>query len=141
MNGAQKTNRRRTARAIEKDASKLRRRRRCDNCNKLYQPRRDDQKFCRDNEDPDKCRKEFYRYGSSYGPLKTGLHKAIEKKYSELLRVMESGLKKQSERYRVRVSQLEIECKNLTFQMSAVREQIELLLVERSNAEAKPQAG
>lgn len=59
-------------------------RRRCQNCNKLYMPSREDQKFCRDLPDPDKCRKEFYRYGSSYGPLKTGLHKAIDKKYAAL---------------------------------------------------------
>jgi hypothetical protein len=61
-------------------------RRRCENCNKLYMPSRADQKFCRNLPDPDKCRKEFYRYGSSYGPLKTGLHKAIDKKYRELER-------------------------------------------------------
>jgi hypothetical protein len=59
-------------------------RRRCQNCNALYMPTREDQKFCRTLPDPDKCRKEFYRYGSSYGPLKTGLHKAIDKKCGEL---------------------------------------------------------
>jgi hypothetical protein len=59
-------------------------RRRCQNCNKLYLPTREDQKFCRTLPDRDKCRKEFYRYGSSYGPLKTGLHKTIEKKCAEL---------------------------------------------------------
>lgn len=57
-------------------------RRRCENCNALYQPTREDQRFCR--KDGDNCRKEFHRYGSSYGPLKTGLHKAIDKKYAEL---------------------------------------------------------
>jgi len=59
-------------------------RRRCENCNKLYLPSRIDQRFCRELPDKDKCRKEFFRYGSSYGPLKTGLHKAIDKKYDEL---------------------------------------------------------
>jgi hypothetical protein len=63
---------------------KLFKRRRCQNCNALYMPTREDQKFCRTLPDRDKCRKEFYRYGSSYGPLKTGLHKAIEKKCAEL---------------------------------------------------------
>jgi hypothetical protein len=66
-------------------------RRRCQNCNALYMPTREDQKFCRTLPDPDKCRKEFYRYGSSYGPLKTGLHKAIDKKYRELEAVVKAG--------------------------------------------------
>lgn len=63
---------------------KVFKRRRCQNCNKLYLPTREDQKFCRTLPDRDKCRKEFYRYGSSYGPLKTGLHKAIDNKCAEL---------------------------------------------------------
>jgi len=57
-------------------------RRRCENCNRLYAPIREDQRFCQ--HDGDNCRKEFHRYGSSYGPLKTGLHKAIDKKYDAL---------------------------------------------------------
>src|SRR5271168_4226452 len=71
---------------------KIFKRRRCQNCNVLYTPTRDDQKFCRTLPDRDKCRKEFYRYGSSYGPLKTGLHKAIDKKYSVLRREYKSLL-------------------------------------------------
>lgn len=73
-------------------------RRRCQNCNKLYLPSREDQKFCRDLPDKDKCRKEFYRYGSSYGPLKTGLHKAIDKKYAELRKGWIAEIKDQSRR-------------------------------------------
>ena len=64
---------------ISKTASK--KRARCENCHALYRrnPQRPKQKFCCET-----CRKEFHRYGSSYGPLKTGLHKAIDKKYAAL---------------------------------------------------------
>ena len=72
---------------------KIFKRRRCQNCNKLYMPSREDQKFCRDLPDPDKCRKEYYRYGSSYGSLKTGLHKAIDKKYAELEKQMRGTIR------------------------------------------------
>ena len=80
-----------TANRPEGSPTKLKtfKRRRCQNCNKLYTPTREDQKFCRELPDKDKCRKEFYRYGSSYGPLKTGLHKAIDKKYAELAKVID----------------------------------------------------
>lgn len=65
-------------------------RRRCDNCNTLFRPGRIWAKFC-----SEKCRKEFHRYGSSYGPLKTGLHKAIDKKYAELRRDTTTALQNQ----------------------------------------------
>jgi hypothetical protein len=74
-------------------------RRRCDNCNRLYLPVRADQRFCRELPDRDKCRKEYWRYGSSYGPLKTGLRKVIEKKYEELL-------KEETRRYRALLAEV-----------------------------------
>jgi len=69
--------------------SKPTKRARCENCHALYHPnpRRPKQKFCSEN-----CRKEFHRYGSSYGPLKTGLHKAIDKKYAELEKFTRAAL-------------------------------------------------
>ncbi len=68
-------------------------RKRCENCNKLFEPKKPWSKFCKDE-----CRKEFHRYGSSYGPLKTGLHKAIDKKYAELRRDFFREMKDQSRR-------------------------------------------
>ena len=56
-------------------------RKRCENCNKLFEPKKLWAKFCKDE-----CRKEFHRYGSSYGPLKTGLHKAIDKQCAALIK-------------------------------------------------------
>ena len=76
-----------------KPLKKTFKRRRCQNCHNLYMPTREDQKFCRTLPDRDKCRKEFYRYGSSYGPLKTGLERAIEKKYAALEKEMSARFK------------------------------------------------
>jgi hypothetical protein len=56
-------------------------------------PSRADQKFCRELPDRDKCRREYYRYGSSYGPLREGLHKAIDKKCAELARETDRRLR------------------------------------------------
>ena len=56
-------------------------RKRCQNCNKLFVPARNvpDQKFCKD-----KCRREFWTHGSAFGPMKAGLYSAIDKKYAAL---------------------------------------------------------
>ena len=124
MVGTIKTNRRHREPLIEKEPlKKIRKRRRCQNCNKLYRPVRDDQKFCRDNDDPDKCRKEFYRYGSSYGPLRTGLHNAIDKKYAELKR------------------QIEARMLTLSAMIGELSARVDQLTVERSTPDAKTQAG
>lgn len=73
---------------VQRPILKTFKRRRCQNCNKLFQPIRADQKF-----DSASCRKEFHRYGSSYGPLKTGLHSAIDKKYAALEKAFKQQLK------------------------------------------------
>lgn len=73
---------------VQRPILKTFKRRRCQNCNKLFQPIRADQKF-----DSASCRKEFHRYGSSYGPLKTGLHSAIDKKYVALEKAFKQQLK------------------------------------------------
>ena len=86
-------------------------------------PTREDQKFCRSLPDRDKCRKEFYRYGSSYGPLKTGLERAIEKKYAALFREMTARFI--DERKRIGLGFAELERRILT--------------VERAQAEAQTQ--
>lgn len=65
----------------------------CHNCNKLFVPQKPWAKFCKEN-----CRKEFHRYGSSYGPLKTGLERAIEKKYAALKKDFFAEIKDQSRR-------------------------------------------
>jgi hypothetical protein len=56
-------------------------RKRCQNCNKLFVPARNvpDQKFCKDA-----CRREFWTHGSAFGPMKAGLYSAIDKKYAAL---------------------------------------------------------
>jgi hypothetical protein len=58
------------------------RRKRCLNCNKPFTPKRNvikKAKFCKDA-----CRKEFWKHGSSFGPIKVGLYAAIDKKYAAL---------------------------------------------------------
>jgi len=62
---------------------KVFKRRRCRNCNALFMPAREDQVFCKETKEKH-CRKDFHRYGASYGPLRSGLHRAIDKKYAEL---------------------------------------------------------
>lgn len=114
-----------TARATPKK----RKRRRCENCNRLYQPIRDDQRFCRDRdpEDPNVCRKEFWRYGSSYGPLKAGLEKAITKKVADF----EASTMAQIRLVKAALSLLDGDFKKW-------REQVALLLVERARPNAAP---
>ena len=60
-------------------------RKRCQNCNKLFIPARNvpDQKFCKDA-----CRREFWTHGSAFGPMKAGLHSAIEKRCLQIQRTM-----------------------------------------------------
>ncbi len=98
-------------------------RRRCQNCNRLYLPSRDDQKFCRELPDKDKCRKEFYRYGSSYGPLRTGLHKAIDKKYAEL----EASVKFRFREAHMRMEALTVELSELRAQTDPDRRRLQEL--------------
>lgn len=61
----------------ETPGPKILRRRRCDNCNRLYRPTKEDQRFCRDavKGKPNFCRYEFHKHGSAFGPLKTRLEK------------------------------------------------------------------
>jgi hypothetical protein len=68
-------------------------RRRCLTDNKLFHPKLQRQRFC-----SDACRKEFHRYGESYGPIKMGLEKALQRKYVELRREFFSEIKDQSRR-------------------------------------------
>jgi hypothetical protein len=136
MNAPQKSKRQSTPRAVKNPMK----RRRCQNCNKLYTPTRDDQKFCRELPDKDKCRKEFYRYGSSYGPLKTGLEKAIQRKYGLLVLDVEIELKRLAQTQRVRLSQLEIDVKMLRFNLNGLTDRIaalEFVNVERAKLKAK----
>ncbi len=62
--------------------------RRCKNCNELFQPVKEHQLF-----DCENCRKEFHRYGAAYGPLRTGLERAIEKKYVALDKAIQQRLR------------------------------------------------
>jgi hypothetical protein len=116
------------------------RQRRCGNCNILYQPVRNNQKFCTKNKG--QCRKEFHRYGSSYGPLKTGLEKTIDKKYaalrSEILdwRVTVAGC---LARLEVRIARIEQVCEGVQKQEAYERE-FNLSNVERSERRAKENA-
>lgn len=91
-------------------------RRRCENCNVLYMPVREDQRF-----DKDSCRKEFHRYGSSYGPLKTGLRKAIEEKYAELTRHANARFNNLV----MKLGVLTVEQTKLASQIDALRGQLE----------------
>jgi len=63
------------------------RRRRCVNCNRLYKPRKEHQRFCTDavKDDPNHCRREFNRHGSAFGPLKIKLEKLVMKTVREIL--------------------------------------------------------
>jgi hypothetical protein len=105
----------RTARPTPKWKSK---RRRCLSDNKLFYPKLQKQRFC-----SDACRKEFHRYGESYGPIKMGLERALEKKSADLEK------------------QLKQDVRAIKDQMCVLREQIELILVERNRSDAKPEAG
>jgi hypothetical protein len=137
MSEAQKRKRHREARA-----SKKFRRRRCQNCHNLYQPTREDQKFCRDNSDPDKCRKEFYRYGSSYGPLKTGLEKAIDKKCAGLRAQVADQLRIAADviaKLEARIARIEQLCEGIQRQEAYERE-FSPANVERSERRAKQNA-
>lgn len=64
-------------------------RRRCRNCNKFYSVTRDNKKFC-----CSKCKDEFHKYGSAYGPLKAKLEKLIaETCRAEALKQLEAFAK------------------------------------------------
>ena len=111
-------------------------RRRCENCNRLYTPIREDQRFCQ--HDGDNCRKEFHRYGSSYGPLKTGLHKAIEKKYADLAKDSER-------RYKAFMSDMSDQSRRIdrverggsNFTIDSIKEAINRLAVEVADVKAQ----
>jgi hypothetical protein len=85
-----------------KPAKQPLKRRRCPNCNKVFQPTRRWARF-----HSDKCRKEFHRYGAGYYPIKAALEKAIEEKYA--------GLEKQ----------IRVELKQLRAEIDALRDQFE----------------
>lgn len=99
------------------------RRKRCLNDNKLFTPKPNvpDQKFC-----CDPCRKEFHRHGSAFGPMKAGLYKAIDKKVAGIERDM---------RRELRLTNVALSLLNGAFKRW--REQTALLLVERSQSDAK----
>jgi hypothetical protein len=84
---------------------------RCENCGSFFPRTRKDRKFC-----GDPCRKEFNRFGAAYGPLKQNLQELIVKQSRE-------------------------QVKDLTARVEILEAGMELLLVERSSADAKPQAG
>ena len=108
-------------------------RKRCENCNKLFEPKKPWSKFCKDE-----CRKEFHRYGSSYGPLKTGLHKAIDKKYAELAKDSER-------RYKAFMSEMSDQSRRIdrverggsNFTIDSIKEAINRLAVEVAELRAK----
>ena len=58
-------------------------RKRCENCGDLFDKKRKNQRFCPKQNGA--CRKEFFRYGAAYGPIKMGLHNAIDKKCAALM--------------------------------------------------------
>ena len=87
--------------------------RRCLNDHQPFQPKIRKQKFC-----SDACRKEFHRYGSSYGPLKTGLEKVIRDQFDRLKGDMDGLVSKQEKR------QMEIEIKTLRFNMNGLTERM-----------------
>jgi hypothetical protein len=67
------------------------RRKRCLNCNKYFVPRPNvgaRAKFCTKD-----CCDEFHRHGSAFGPMKTGLYRAIDKKYAALEKQMSAKLR------------------------------------------------
>jgi hypothetical protein len=73
------------------------RRKRCLNCNKFFTPKRNvvkKAKFCKDA-----CRKEFWKHGSSFGPIKVGLYAAIDKKYAALEKETKKRLREMEERW------------------------------------------
>ena len=81
------------------------RRKRCLNCNKLFTPKRNvikKAKFCKDA-----CRKEFWKHGSSFGPIKVGLHAAIEKKYAALGKEMRAAIRQVEQETALRFVRLE----------------------------------
>ena len=96
--------------------------RRCLNDNRPFQPKLTIQKFC-----TDACRKQFHRYGSSYGPLKTGLEKAIDQRCEGIAQNVEFQIKAAIAEYNQykRIQQLEIEVKNLRFNLEGLRELVE----------------
>jgi hypothetical protein len=116
------------------------RQRRCGNCNVLYQPVRKNQKFCTKNKG--QCRKEFHRYGSSYGPLKTGLEKTIDKKCAGLRAQVAEQLRIAADvitKLEARISRIEQLCEGVQKQEAYQRE-FSPANVERSERRAKQNA-
>jgi archaellum component FlaC len=88
-------------------------------------PTREDQRFCRDRDPANAslCRQEWNRYGSSYGPLKDGLHKAIEKKYAELRADTKLAVRQLA-------SQIDVLSSDINLTAKALTQQIEKMAVE-----------
>ena len=101
------------------------RRKRCLNCNKPFTPKRNvvkKAKFCKDA-----CRKEFWKHGSSFGPIKVGLYAAIDKKYAELEKTVRNTMRT-----------FALAASVLTDDVMVLRRRIDQLeTVERSQADAK----
>jgi hypothetical protein len=91
--------------------------RRCDNCGDIFLKMRKDQRFCTKNNGA--CRKQFHKFGAAYGPLKSGLESALQKKYEDLSR--EIAFHSSSPRV------LEKEVKHLAFVIGGLIERIEKL--------------
>jgi hypothetical protein len=115
-------------------------RKRCQNCNKLFVPARNvpDQKFCKD-----KCRREFWTHGSAFGPMKAGLYSAIDKKYAAL----EASIKLRFREAHNRIAMVEAwkaEMRDQSRRIDRLEKIIEgspTLTVERDQARAREQAG
>jgi hypothetical protein len=93
----------------------------CENCGDLFDKKRRNQRFCPKNNG--QCRKEFFRYGAAFGPLKIGLHKAIDKKYADL----EYTMRNQHRTLALAISVL-------TNDVMELRDKLKPLLVEREKA-------
>lgn len=98
--------------------------RRCANDNRKFQPKLKIQKFC-----SDQCRKQFHRYGSSYGPLKTGLEKIIKSMGDRIAEDVQYQIQcalAEFSPYK-RIQQLEADIKLLHFAIGGLRASVEKL--------------
>jgi len=115
--------------------------RRCDNCGDWFDKKRKTQKFCPKNNGA--CRKEFFRYGAAFGPLKLGLEKTIEKKCAGLRAQVAEQLRIAADviaKLETRIARIEQLCEGVQKQEAYERE-FSLANVERSERRAKQNAG
>jgi hypothetical protein len=108
-------------------------RKRCENCGGMFDKKRKNQRFCTKNNGA--CRKEFFRYGAAFGPLKFGLHKAIDQKYEDLDRQFKIKLAE----YTDRLWDFSVQLKKISVQVDKLEADLQALNVERSQPDARSQ--